>query len=136
RLRNHARHPPAAGAADAADHRDHRQGDEGRPREMPGGRCLGLPGQAGDHRRAAGGAAAMVGSLSHAPCAASAGAAAPGPVAEPVRILLVDDQPARLLTYTAILEPLGECLVQARSGREALQRLMEDDYALILLDVN
>ena len=55
---------------------------------------------------------------------------------EPVRILLVDDQPARLLTYQAILEPLGECLVQARSGREALSRLMEDDYALILLDVN
>jgi len=57
-------------------------------------------------------------------------------VAGPVRILLVDDQPGRLLTYRAILEPLGECLVQASSGREALKLLMEDDYALILLDVN
>ncbi|MGJ4802049.1 response regulator [Luteimonas sp. SDU82] len=57
-------------------------------------------------------------------------------VAGPARILLVDDQPARLLTYQAILEPLGECLVQARSGHEALKRLMEDDYALVLLDVN
>jgi len=54
----------------------------------------------------------------------------------PVRILLVDDQPGRLLTYRAILEPLGEHLVDASSGVEALGRLMEEDYALILLDVN
>lgn len=55
---------------------------------------------------------------------------------EPVKILLVDDQPGRLLTYRAILEPLGEQLIEARSGVEALQRLMDDDFALILLDVN
>ncbi len=54
----------------------------------------------------------------------------------PVKILLVDDQPGRLLTYRAILEPLGEDLVEASSGVEALKRLMDDDYALILLDVN
>jgi signal transduction histidine kinase len=54
----------------------------------------------------------------------------------PVKILLVDDQPGRLLTYRAILEPLGEELVEANSGVEALKRLMEDDFALILLDVN
>lgn len=52
------------------------------------------------------------------------------------RILLVDDQPARLLTYRSILEPLGEELVEARSGVEALERLMEDEFAVILLDVN
>ncbi|QOY61768.1 response regulator [Lysobacter sp. H21R4] len=63
------------------------------------------------------------------PCEAAATSA-------PVKILLVDDQPGRLLTYRAILEPLGEELVDARSGVEALGRLMEDDYALILLDVN
>lgn len=56
--------------------------------------------------------------------------------AKPVKILLVDDQPGRLLTYRAILEPLGEDLVQAGSGREALKLLMDDDYAVILLDVN
>ena len=55
---------------------------------------------------------------------------------EPVKILLVDDQPGRLLTYRAILEPLGEELVEASSGVEALKRLMEDEFALILLDVN
>ena len=41
-------------------------------------------------------------------------------VAEPVNILLVDDQPAKLLTYEAILEGLGETLLTASSGREAL----------------
>lgn len=54
----------------------------------------------------------------------------------PVNVLLVDDQPGRLLTYRAILEPLGERLVEARSGDEALQKLMEEEFALILLDVN
>ena len=55
---------------------------------------------------------------------------------EPVNILLVDDQPGRLLTYRAILEPLGEHLVDAASGEEALRLLMEDEYAVFLLDVN
>jgi CheY-like chemotaxis protein len=53
-----------------------------------------------------------------------------------VNVLLVDDQPGRLLTYRAILEPLGENLIDANSGTEALRRLMEDEFAVILLDVN
>jgi signal transduction histidine kinase len=57
-------------------------------------------------------------------------------VKEPVDILLVDDQSSRLLTYEAILAPLGHRLVTAASGVEALQRLMERQFALILLDVN
>jgi len=65
-----------------------------------------------------------------------AAAAHPDEGHAPVNILLVDDQPGRLLTYRAILEPLGENLVEARSGNEALQRLMDDEYAVILLDVN
>ena len=56
--------------------------------------------------------------------------------AEPVNILLVDDQPGRLLSYRAILEPLGEHLVEASSGTEALGRLMDGEFAVILLDVN
>jgi signal transduction histidine kinase len=55
---------------------------------------------------------------------------------EPVNILLVDDQPGRLLSYRAILEPLGETLVEASSGTEALRRLMDGEFAVILLDVN
>ncbi len=53
-----------------------------------------------------------------------------------VNILLVDDQPGRLLSYEAILGELGENLVRARSGEEALARLMEMEFAVILLDVN
>ncbi len=55
---------------------------------------------------------------------------------DPVNILLVDDQPARLMSYRAILEPLRENLVEAASGTEALQRLMDTEFAVILLDVN
>jgi signal transduction histidine kinase len=51
-------------------------------------------------------------------------------------ILLVDDKPARLLSYEVILEPLGQNLVRASSGEEALARLQEMEVAAILLDVN
>jgi signal transduction histidine kinase len=53
-----------------------------------------------------------------------------------VNILLVDDQPGRLLSYEAILGELGENMVRAKSGTEALARLMEMEFAVILLDVN
>jgi signal transduction histidine kinase len=56
--------------------------------------------------------------------------------AEKVNILLVDDQPARLLSYEAILAELGQNLVTANSGTQALERLMKDDFAVVLLDVN
>ena len=58
------------------------------------------------------------------------------PATQPVNVLLVDDQPGRLLTYRAILEPLGEHLIEANSGQEALRVLMKEDCAVILLDVN
>ncbi|WP_313917391.1 response regulator [Tahibacter sp.] len=53
-----------------------------------------------------------------------------------VNILLVDDQPQRLLSYEAVLAQLGETLVKAHSGEEALRRLMEQEFAVILLDVS
>jgi signal transduction histidine kinase len=53
-----------------------------------------------------------------------------------VNILLVDDQPARLLSYETILGELGQNLVSARSGLEALEKLMKEDFALVLLDVS
>ena len=53
-----------------------------------------------------------------------------------VNILLVDDQPARLLTYQSILSELGQNLVTARSGLEALEKLMRDEFAVVLLDVS
>jgi signal transduction histidine kinase len=55
---------------------------------------------------------------------------------EPINILLVDDQPGKLLGYHAILEELGETLLTAHSAREALEMLLKNDVALILIDVN
>src|SRR6059058_6020440 len=54
---------------------------------------------------------------------------------EQVDILLVDDRPENLLALEAILEPLGQRLVRAQSGEDALRRLLDRDYAVILLDV-
>jgi PAS domain S-box-containing protein len=53
-----------------------------------------------------------------------------------VNILLVDDQPAKLLTYEAILGDLGERLIQARSAREALEWLLREEIAVVLTDVS
>ena len=54
---------------------------------------------------------------------------------EPVKILLVDDQPENLLSAEALLETLGEVVVKAESGREALRQLLDHDFAVILLDI-
>jgi PAS domain S-box-containing protein len=55
--------------------------------------------------------------------------------AEQVDILLVDDRPENLLALEAILESLGQRLVRARSGEDALRCLLEREFAVILLDV-
>jgi len=52
-----------------------------------------------------------------------------------VNILLVDDQPAKLLSYETILSGLGENLIKAASAREALEQLLKHDIAVILVDV-
>ncbi|MFO1109998.1 MAG: HWE histidine kinase domain-containing protein [Bradyrhizobium sp.] len=54
---------------------------------------------------------------------------------EKVNILLVDDQPAKLLAYEVILKELGENLVVSSSGREALEYLLKNEVAVILVDV-
>jgi signal transduction histidine kinase len=53
-----------------------------------------------------------------------------------VSILLVDDQPSRLLTYESVLSGFGWNLVSARSGLEALDKLMRQEFAVVLLDVS
>src|SRR5215475_4500481 len=55
---------------------------------------------------------------------------------ETVHILAVDDLPDKLLTMEIVLRQPGVNVVQALSGREALRRLLEQDFAVILLDVN
>src|SRR5688572_29024151 len=50
-------------------------------------------------------------------------------------ILLVDDSPTNLLSLRAILEGLGQNIVEARSGEEASQRVQAEEFAVVLLDV-
>ncbi len=54
---------------------------------------------------------------------------------EKVNVLLVDDQPDKLLAYEVILGDLGENLVKTSSAREALQFLLKNDVAVVLIDV-
>jgi len=56
--------------------------------------------------------------------------------AERVNILLVDDQPGKLLSYQAMLSELGENLITATSGREALELLLKNDITIVLMDVS
>jgi len=53
-----------------------------------------------------------------------------------VNILMVDDQPAKLLSYEAMLSELGENLIKANSGRQALEILLRQDIAVVLMDVS
>ena len=55
---------------------------------------------------------------------------------EKVNILMVDDQPGKLLSYEAILSELGENLIKATSAKEALELLLKHDVAVVLMDVS
>jgi len=52
-----------------------------------------------------------------------------------VNILVVDDNPSKVVAVRSILEPLGQNIVETHSGDDALQQLLTDDFAVILLDV-
>ena len=54
---------------------------------------------------------------------------------EKANILMVDDHPGKLLSYEAILSDLGENLLKAHSGNEALDCLLKTDIAVLLIDV-
>ncbi len=62
-------------------------------------------------------------------------APSPRPEEERVNILLVDDQPAKLLSYEVILSELGDRLIKASSAREALEHLLRTEIAVVLIDV-
>ena len=53
-----------------------------------------------------------------------------------VNVLLVDDQPGKLLSYEAMLSQLGENLIMASSGREALDHLLRNDITVVITDVS
>jgi len=55
---------------------------------------------------------------------------------EKVNILMVDDQPAKVMSYEAILADLDENLLKANSAREALELLLKNEIAVVLMDVS
>ncbi len=57
-------------------------------------------------------------------------------VHDKVNILMVDDQPGKLLSYEATLAELGENLIKATSAKEALEKLLKTDVAAVLMDVS
>src|SRR5579883_3093776 len=91
---------------------------------MLGSRSVGLSGQTGQHgtasRRAEDVAAPLAGTMADI---------------DHVNILLVDDQPSKLLAYEAVLKDLDANLVKASSAREAFDYLLKNDVAVILVDV-
>src|SRR6266849_5054177 len=56
-------------------------------------------------------------------------------VTERASILIVDDSPEKIVALESILDELGQDIVKASSGRDALRRLLVQDFAVILLDV-
>ena len=126
RLRDDARDPPGARLRPAADHCADGEGDDGRPREMPAGRRVRLSGEARQHRTAR---------FPRCGCGCI-DRLRPMNAMEKLNILMVDDQPAKLLTYEAMLAELGENLIKAQTAREALAHLLKEDVAVVLMDVN
>jgi len=57
------------------------------------------------------------------------------PTPEQVNVLVVDDTPANLVALGAVLDPLGVRVVEAHSGAEAIARVSEESFAVVLLDV-
>src|ERR1044071_4584969 len=94
---------------------------------MPGGGRVRLPGETGQHGTAPVRVAHVAASVSRGRAQMSE--------QEKVNILLVDDQPSKLLSYEVILHELGENLLKASSGREALEQLLKTDIAVVLVDV-
>jgi len=58
-----------------------------------------------------------------------------GPVSRQARILLVDDRPENLIALEAILSSLNQILVPVQSGEQAIQAVLADEYAVVLLDI-
>src|SRR6478736_4023595 len=92
---------------------------------MPGCGRVGLPGETGEYRTAAVRTPRLAASLSLV-----------NPMLDDkVNILLVDDQPAKLLTYRTILADVGENLLSASNATEALELLLKHEVAVVLIDV-
>src|ERR1700709_930775 len=93
---------------------------------MPRSWRVRLSGEAGQHRTAAFGAAYVASPLELDGRMTSD---------DKVNILLVDDQPSKLLTYEVILRELGDNIIRTSSGKEALEQLLRNEIAVVLMDV-
>src|SRR3954462_12985762 len=91
---------------------------------MPRGRRVRLSGQAGQHRAA-----------SIRPAYVASPVTPPVPDKDRVNVLLVDDQPGKLLSYEVMLAELDENLIPVSSAKEALAYLLKSEVAVILIDV-
>src|SRR5580692_11624775 len=100
---------------------------------MPGSRLFRLPFKAGRYRTVAFRVTPLVASLMGSTMVKSE---EPGLADDHVNILLVDDRPDKLLALETVLAGLGQHLVLAHSGTEALRHLLKQEFALIVLDVS
>src|SRR5580698_11126718 len=113
---------------------------------MPGSGRIGISGEAGEYRATAFSVAHVAASMSIGLSAQQhqqPGTVAPGRIVDPrmkahekVNILMVDDQPGKLLSYEVILADLGENLIKATSAKDALEKLLKTDVAAVLMDVS
>ncbi len=74
--------------------------------------------------------------LNHSPKHSVENSKAIGKLNGKVNILLVDDRKDKLLALNAILTPLGQNIIEAHSGKEALRLLLKNEFAVILMDVS
>ena len=118
----------------AADHRADRQGHEGRPRKVPGGRRLGLRRQTGEYRSVAVAGAAVAASVS-TERASSDGRCQRRSRTRSISCWWTTSRRACSPTRS-ILSELNQNLVSAPSGLEALDKLMRNEFAVVLLDVS
>src|SRR4030095_2448183 len=97
---------------------------------MPGGRGVRLPCEAREHRTAAVVPPHVVTSMSN-----TLRKTDPTVERKLANVLLADDQPGKLLPYRTTLEDVGANLVTASSAREALEHLLKNEFAAIIVDV-
>src|SRR6516225_136920 len=100
---------------------------------MPGSRRFRIPGETCEHRSAAFSPQDVAASMNATSTLRKTDDMRPK---DKVNILMVDDQPAKLMSYEAILAELNENLIRATSGREALDQLLKTEVAVVLMDVS
>ena len=140
-LRDHAGDPAERLVPAPAHHRADRESHEGRSRKVPGSGRVGVSGEAREYRAIAFGAADVAAPVVLIDCgdpltSDRARRETNESRTSKVNILMVDDQPAKLLSYEVILTELGENLIKATSAKEASKILLKTDIAVVLMDVS